>query len=341
MSKKILFVCGSLNQTTMMHRIAESLEEYECYFTPYYADGLLGWMARRGWLDFSILGGRHRRNTERYLADHNLAVDFGGRARDYDLAYTCTDMLVQKNLRRQPLILIQEGLMERKSPGYYLARYLKMPRFLADTAATGLSDAYDLFCVASPGFRDLFIERGVRAEKIVITGIPNFDNVRSYLQNDFPYRNFVLAATSSRRETFKYDNRHAFIRRAVEIAAGRRLIFKLHPNEDFRRARAEVRRLAPEALILIDGNIHHMIANCDVLVAQYSSVVFTGLALGKEVHTNVAPEELRSLLPIQNGGASAWKIAEIGRHLLENPMEEPAAVARWARRLGWQPTDAG
>jgi hypothetical protein len=47
---------------------------------------------------------------------------------------------------------------------------------LAGTAATGLSDAYHAFCVASEGYRDFFIRKGARPEKIIITGIPNFDN---------------------------------------------------------------------------------------------------------------------------------------------------------------------
>ena len=30
------------------------------------------------------------------------------------------------------------------------------------------------FCVASEGYRDLFISKGVKPEKIYVTGIPNF-----------------------------------------------------------------------------------------------------------------------------------------------------------------------
>ena len=49
--KKILFICGSLNQTTQMHQIASHLmNEYDCYFTPYYADGMEDLAARMGWL---------------------------------------------------------------------------------------------------------------------------------------------------------------------------------------------------------------------------------------------------------------------------------------------------
>jgi len=59
----ILFIGGSLNQTTMMHQISKHLSEHECYFTPYYADGLISLVAKTGLLNKTILGGRHHRDT--------------------------------------------------------------------------------------------------------------------------------------------------------------------------------------------------------------------------------------------------------------------------------------
>jgi len=41
MKTNILLICGSLNQTTMMHKIFAQLTEFNCYFTPFYADGLI------------------------------------------------------------------------------------------------------------------------------------------------------------------------------------------------------------------------------------------------------------------------------------------------------------
>ena len=40
MRKKVLFICGSLNQTTQMYKIAQELPELEHYFTPHYHDGI-------------------------------------------------------------------------------------------------------------------------------------------------------------------------------------------------------------------------------------------------------------------------------------------------------------
>jgi len=318
--KRILYVCGSLNQTTMMHKIAAQLAEYAASFTPYYADDLMGWMSQKGLLNFTILGGRHRQKTEQYLAEHQLEVDFGGKSNDYDLVVTGSDLIIQKNLRNKPVILIQEGMTDPEGWMYWLVRLLKLPRWLANTSVTGLSNAYDYFCVASVGYRDLFVRKGVNPEKIIVTGIPNFDDVQSFKKNNFPHRGYVLVATSPLREVYQWDDRIRFIEQAQRIAAGRKLIFKLHPNENFERATVEIRKQAPGALICYDGDINQMIANCDVLITQYSSVAFIGLALGKEVHSYFDLHTLRRLLPNQNGGASARRIAEVCRHVL-NPSE--------------------
>jgi hypothetical protein len=335
MSGHILFICGSLNQTTMMHKIAKNLGDFNCTFTPFYADGFLGLLARWGVLNFTILGGRHKKNTEKYFIEQNLQVDFGGKARDYDLVVTCTDTLVQKNIRGKRMILVQEGMIEPEGLMYWLVRYLKLPRWLANTATTGLSDKYDVFCVASEGYRRLFTRRGVRPEKIIVTGIPNFDDAEQYLENDFPLHGFVLAATSSARETFQKDDRIAFIENARKIATdkGKQLIFKLHPNENIHRAKKEIRKYAPEAVIYEDGNLNHMVANCDILLTQYTSAVYIGIALGKETYSYFNIKELRRLKPIQNQGSSAAKIAEIARQLIYTPLSERYKVlAKFKRR---------
>lgn len=337
MPKKILFICGSLNQTTMMHQISSFLSEYECWFSPFYAEGVLGWIAQAGLLNFSILGGRHRKNTEKYLVANHLPIDFGGRMQAYDAVVTCTDTIIQRNIRGKRLVLVQEGLMEPEGLTYQIVRRLKFARWLANTAATGLSDAYDLFCVASAGFRDLFVRKGVNPNKMIVTGIPNFDNIEAYRQNDFPYKDYVLVTTTCSRETFKPDNRHAFIEQAIRIAGNRQMIFKLHPNEDPVRSIREIKMQAPNALIFTDGNVNHMIANCSCLVSEYSSVVFIGIALGKEVHSFFDLEQIRNLTPIQNGGSSAQRIAELTRQLIHLPQAELAAVrAGYKPRVAWK-----
>lgn len=330
--KKVLCVGGSLNQTTMVHAVATQLmDDYDCWFTPFYPDeGLQTALHRAGWLDFCIMGGQFLAQTQRYLEEHNLPVDYGGRRHDYDLVITTTDLIVQRNIRRKPIVLIQEGMTDPETIMFHLCKHLGLPRYLASTATMGLSDAYQVFCVASEGYRDLFIRKGVRPEKIVVTGIPNFDNAVRFHYNRFPYRGYVLVATSDTRETFKRDDRERFIRHVLKIAAGRPLIFKLHPNENFYRSYREIQRLAPRALVLAEGNTGEMIANCDVLITQYSSVAFIGLALGKEVHSYFDVEDLKRLLPIQNGGTSHRHIAAVCRRVLEAEPQRAASAEAWS-----------
>jgi hypothetical protein len=103
--------------------------------------------------------------------------------------------------------------------------------------------------------------------------------------------------------------------RAREIAGGRRLIFKLHPNENARRATREIRKWAPEALVYPQGSAEEMIANCDVFITRYSSTVFVAIALEKEVHCDLDLRKLKQLAPLQNAMAAA-NIADVCRGLL-------------------------
>ncbi len=313
---KVLFICGSLNQTTMMHSIAEQLDGTEQYFTPYYSDGMLRMLAKMGTLDWTILGGHFRRATEEYLTSHELRLDYEGRLHNYDLVVTCQDLIIPKNIRRSTVVLVQEGMTDPENMIYHLVRWLKIPRYLASTSATGLSHMYDAFCVASKGYRNHFIKKGVDPSTLHVTGIPNFDNCERYRINDFPHQDYVLCATSDSRETFKIENRNKFIRRALEIADGRELLFKLHPNENHERAQREIEKLAPHSPVFIQGNAHEMVANSAVLITRFSTLAYTGLALNKEVHSDFDLQELRLLMPIQNGGTSAHNIATVCRNLL-------------------------
>src|SRR5208283_3890291 len=309
--------CGSINQTSQMYQISRHLNNCECYFTPYYGDGIVKILSRTGALDFTILGGAFKQNTERYLHEHGCIIDKEGKTNNYDLVVTCSDLIVQNNIRKKKIILVQEGMTDPENMVFKIVKRFGLPRYLASTSTTGISNAYEKFCVASEGYRDLFVRKGAKPEKIVVTGIPNFDNARQYLDNNFPYKNFALVATSDARETFKFDNRKAFLKKTLSIAGDRQMIFKLHPNENVRRSTREINELAPGALVFPDGNAHHMVANCDVLITQYSSLAFTGIALEKEVHSYFDTALLKRLKPIQNGGSSAQRIADVCRDYLQ------------------------
>ena len=57
--KKILFICGSRNQTTQMHKIAQELDsDYDCWFTPYYATGVEEVLRMMNLTEMSIMGSK-------------------------------------------------------------------------------------------------------------------------------------------------------------------------------------------------------------------------------------------------------------------------------------------
>lgn len=316
---KILFICGSLNQTTIMHQISQYFDLSDCFFTPYYGDAFINYLADKQVLDFSILGGQFKKNTLEYLAINNLQIDYRGNGNDYSLVFTCSDLLIPSNIKDKKVILVQEGMTDPENFLYHLVKTFRLPRYFASTSTTGLSNSFDKFCVASEGYKEFFIRKGIPEEKLVVTGIPNFDNCKEYLNNGFPFKNFVLVATSDTRETFKYENRKKFILNALDIAGDRDVIFKLHPNENIERASAEIKKYAPDAKIFSTGNTSEMIANCDVLITKYSSVVYIGLALEKEVYSDFDISLLKKLTPIQNNGASAQNIAEVAIQLINEP----------------------
>ncbi len=320
--KKILFICGSRNQTTMLHQISDHLNDYEHYYSAFFSDGLERIFAKLGLLDFSVLGGKFREQTENYFREHDLKTDYEGRKNDYDLIVICSDLIVAKNLLNKKMVMVQEGMTDPENIFFHMAKKFGIPRYFGGTASTGLSDAYTYFCVASEGYRELFIRKGVKPEKILVTGIPNFDNCAKFINNNFPYKNYALVCSSDSRETFKYENRKKFIQKAVSLSEGRKMIFKLHPNENVQRATREINKYAPDSIVLIEGNTNEMVANCDILITMYSTVSYVGLALGKKVYSYFDTEDLKKLLPLQNGGKSAEKISQICRSLIE--VESPA-----------------
>jgi hypothetical protein len=159
---------------------------------------------------------------------------------------------------------------------------------------------------------------GTDAEKIAVTGVINFDNIEQYKNNDFPHRDYVMVATSDIRECFGKDDRFGFLEDCVKIAAGRKMLFKLHPNEQVQRAVSEIKAVAPkDCLIYTDGNANHMVANCEELITQFSTLSYVGLVLDKKVHSYFDVEELRRLTPVQNGGTSAKNVATLCRGFMQ------------------------
>jgi hypothetical protein len=321
---RVLFICGSINQTTQMHQIARQMVEWDCFFTTYYDDGYPDVLKRLRLTEATPMGYKLSARTLAYLQQNELPLDQAGLRGPYDLTVTCSDLCVPGNIRSAPIVLVQEGMTDPEGFWYHAwQKYHWLPRWLAGTAANGLSNQYTVFCVASEGYKRQFVSKGADPGKIVVTGIPNFDNCRRFLDNTFPDRDFVLVCTSDVRETFGREDRKALILKAVRIANGRQLIFKLHPNERVGRATREIERYAPHATIYAKGSAEEMIANCAVLITRFSSTTYVGLALGKEVHSDFDLEDLRQKMPIQTGTA-AEEIAAVCRRLIaEVPRTAP------------------
>lgn len=316
---RILFICGSINQTSQLHAVATRLPECAAYFSPFYAEGLRGWLGLSGLLEWTILGKRMRERCRAYLRAHGLALDESGRNGPYDLIVTCTDLLIPRDLPEDRVLVVQEGMLDTETLWSWCVDRLRLPPYLCGTTLTGTRGHYARLCVASEGFRDLLIARGAPRDKLRVTGIPNFDHCAAFHDNALPERDYVLVCTSDLRETFRWDRRERFLRRALKIAAGRPLHVKFHPNENQTRARRELLALCPTARIHTSASTEQLIANCAVLITQVSSVTFVGLVLGKEVHSDLDLAELRRLLPLQNGATSAERIAQVCRELLPQP----------------------
>ena len=336
--KKVLFLIGSPNQTTQMHQIAQLLDdEFEPYFSQLYYDGwqrpFYKFLVWSGGLDRTIVTGKIKAKADKYLSEHGLRNDFEARVFDnrYDLIVCCSDVVVPWPLMKQTkTVFVQEGMTDPLNGWARLVKRLtRYPILAIGTALNGMNNCCDIYCVASEGYQQHFERVGVDANKLIVTGIPNFDNIERVRRNDFPHRGYVLVATSDLRETFTPENRPVFIRECVRIAAGRPLAFKLHPNEELPRATDEIAAHAPAGtLVFTEGNTDHMIANCIELITQYSTVVYVGLALDKPVHSYFDVDDLRRKLPWQNNGTSARRIAAICRGFSRFAGSGPAFLAQ-------------
>ena len=327
MRPRILLICGNHNHTTMMHAIGRELGDCDTFYSPYYCDDgtVLDWLRRLRILEFVALGQEFRDECLAYLHSHDLAVDLGGRRGGYDLVVTCSDLLVPSNIAPAPLVGVQEGMID---PQLFLWRvmhavpWLKLPRWAAGTACTGLSHAYERYCVASEGYKRDFVARGCDASKLVVTGLPNFDAYAAHVRPGHWMADKVLACTSDGRECFRRDDRPAFIRWALDIAAGRQLVFKFHPNERMSRAIREVRRYAPGAEILTDGCGEELAANCHTLITEWSTLAYVGLALGKPTYSYRDLDRHRSMIPLQHA-RGAKNIAQVCRDVMATHRRRP------------------
>ena len=323
--KNILCIVGSLNQTTQLHDIARFLDkEYDIYYSQLYGDGLAyKFVAESGFFDNTVLGknSSFTLKSKQYIKDNGLIYDYRGASKgiEYDMAILSTDLVVPRSFLAKKTVWVQEGMIDPLTSLAKMVKKLKLPTFLpGNTSLNGTSNKADIYFAASKGYKQYFNALGTESNKILTTGVPNFDNIIEMQNLQFDYREYVLVATSDIRDLGGNEDRVHFIQECVKIADGRQLIFKLHPNENFEKSSREIRENTPaDTMIFNTGSIDPMIAHCHTLITQYSSTVYLGMILGKKIYSYFPIEELKANVPIQNGGKSAEIISEIIRDFME------------------------
>ena len=108
--KKILFITGSINQTTQMHQIANELPEFDCWFSQLFTDNttLNTIINKTTLLSGTVLSTKFRLISEEYLQKHALQIDFRAQKNKYDLVVFCTDLIVPPRMRNIKTIFRQQ-----------------------------------------------------------------------------------------------------------------------------------------------------------------------------------------------------------------------------------------
>ena len=245
---KALLICGSLNQTRMMHAIARAARVRSvlhhlllrrarrsgaargCSTSPSWAgpgaSGASATCAGTG-CPWTTRGGGQRLRPGRHLLGRGDAPEHprqegGGGAGGDDRSGAVLVLGAQAGAHRPAL-----------GGGHRLDRHLEPVRPLLR---------------GQPGLpRPVRRARGPTRRASSSPASPTSTTAPATATTPSPTADYVLCCTSDTRETYKPDNRKRFIRRAVDIAAGRPLFFKLHPNENRERSTREIARWAPGA----------------------------------------------------------------------------------------------
>jgi hypothetical protein len=66
-------------------------------------------MSYKGMLDFTVMGGNFRRQTDTHMKQHWLKVDFRDSTIHYELVVTSQDLIVQKNIIKKSIAIDYSG----------------------------------------------------------------------------------------------------------------------------------------------------------------------------------------------------------------------------------------
>jgi len=185
--KKILFLTGSINQTIQMHSIAKFLPQFDCYFSQFFSENVfISKAIELGVLDTTIMGNPLRKRAEDYIHQHQLPNDYKAKLNSYDLVVFCSDMLFPKKFLTTKTIWVQEGMID---PYTWLSAFIQkmgIPRYWSfGTSLNGTSNLCDVYCAASEGYKKYFISKGTDENKIIVTGIPNYDHYNHWARDTY------------------------------------------------------------------------------------------------------------------------------------------------------------
>src|SRR6201992_342420 len=115
MRKKILFITGSINQTSQMHQISRQLPDFDCWFSQIYPDSaaMRAFLKYTPFADGTVVADSFRVKSEHYLGQLGAQIDYKGEQNGYDLVVHCSDMIVDKKFRKGKTIWVQEGMIDK------------------------------------------------------------------------------------------------------------------------------------------------------------------------------------------------------------------------------------
>ncbi len=314
---RCLFVCTTGYNASVLRLVASALHDWDCWFSPVYSAHNLTYrfVSKLGIIKHTTLNPYYLKKVIQSMEGLGLRMDIGAK-NSYDLIVLGNDFYMPQDLRsRSPKVLVQEGWVWTKNWRRWLCEHTFLPPWFAVGDGIGLSRNYDYFCVASQGYKELFKQSGIDEHRLVVTGLPTLDAVEqdfAHFVDETRESKFVLVTTHPSREYFEGENRKQLLMKARRVAKGFPIVVKLHPNEDFVRATREIAEWLPEAKVVVDVDVNYLIANCSALVTTYSTTIYYALLLGKDVYCSYPTNEIRKLLPEQNGQA-AHRIAKVCR----------------------------
>lgn len=156
------------------------------------------------------------------------------------------------------------------------------------------------FTAASSRHKEALMERGIDANRIFVTGNPNYDFVIYEARDDTINTSFrrtlginrddkvILFLTSAQVEHgyWTSDMRREFICGAVTtlspvLSNSVRLVIKIHPLEDLNEYHQMLASYNKDVILLKDVNLFSIINIADVVVASYSVTIFDACVLRK------------------------------------------------------------